>query len=64
MTDKYCEKHNQEYMEHVEECPICVGERMTVHDRPKASVKPRLRKRTRQEPKPEKKPRKRRRGLL
>lgn len=22
----YCKKHNQHYMDHVLECPICVGE--------------------------------------
>lgn len=26
----YCKKHNQEYMDHVLECPICVGERMII----------------------------------
>lgn len=24
----YCKKHDQEFMEHVHECPICVGERL------------------------------------
>jgi len=24
---KYCKTHNQQYMDHVPECPICKGER-------------------------------------
>ena len=24
----FCKKHKQKYMDHVSECPICVGERM------------------------------------
>ena len=25
----HCNIHNQNYMEHVNECPICLGEKMT-----------------------------------
>lgn len=28
MAEKYCEKHNQFFMEHVLACPICIGEKI------------------------------------
>lgn len=27
-SKNFCHRHDQEYMDHVLECPICVGERM------------------------------------
>ena len=40
---KYCKIHDQEFMDHVPECPICVGER-SFPARPKNAPDPRTMK--------------------
>lgn len=33
---KYCEKHNLKYMNHLDYCPVCIGEKMIDYSYPDA----------------------------
>lgn len=35
---KYCQKHNQSYMDHLSICPICIGEKMIDYSHKDADV--------------------------